>query len=359
MALLGRQSPRHAKWLAAPALSYDPYQGSFLGAPGSGDLRRKHVGALSPGGVLELGKQGIDLSDQIVRDLDIPVMQEAIDLLDKVYWTADRLGVGPEVRTAITAIRGAEYAGVAANAVVPASAAAAGTGVFLGIGAVAALGAIGAIGAALSVFFGGSDDAEAAAVKRAQAEVLHLRDRLSIAELAAEQDATAQQEVALSLVPTGPTSSGTHKAAALRAQKLAAFYRELEESLSQAELALFESLSNLARWTASLRAYDALPQPKRDGLDVMFGKSAPRLPYQLKGPIEAETKRLRALTDRVQAERRSGLASYGLLALVTGAVGLGLYAAVDPRGAAALVKHSASQAYGLGATAVRKVRGTL
>ncbi len=345
MAFLRRGAPRHATWLTPGALSYSP----------------AHVGALSAEGVLELGKQGIDLSDQIIRDLDIPVMQEAIDLLDKVYWTADKLGVGPEVRTAITAIRGAEYAGVAASAIVPASAAAAGTGVFLGIGAVAALGAIGAIGAALGAIFGGGDD-EAAdkARKRAQAEVLHLRDRLTIADFAAEQDEAAATEMALSTLPQyGYGPSAGHKAAAARAAKLAQFYRALETSLSKDELALFESLSNLARWTATLRAYESLGQQKKDALDVMFGKSAPRLPYQLKGPIEAESAKLAKLTERVKAGRASSAASFGVLALVAGAVGLGLYAAVSPSGAAALVKSSASRLYQGGAYAVRKVRGTV
>lgn len=348
MAPLRSAAPKHARWLEPSFPSYAPGQGGF------GPPHGRYVGALSAQGVLELGKQGIDVSDQVVRDLDIPVMQEALDLLDKVYWTADQLGVGPEVRTAITAIRGAEYAGVAASAVVPASAAAAGTGVFLGIGAVAALGAVGAIGAALGALFGGGDDEAAqAAVKRAQAEVLHLRDRLTVSELAAEQDDAASAELALSLLPFG-AGPVAHKSAAARAQKLASFYRALPARLTKGELALFVSLSNLARWTVALRSYDALPQSNKDALDVMFGKSAPRLPYQLKAPMAAEAQKLAELTASVQAERAPGL---GLVAVLAAAAGLGLYAAISPRGAAALAKSSASVLYRGGASVVRKARG--
>lgn len=343
------RSPKHGTWLQPPAASYDPYGRSYV-SQSSGP--RRHVGALSASGVLELGKQGIDVSDQVIRDLDIPVMQEAIELLDKVYWTADHLGVGPEVRAAITAIRGAEYAGVAAGAIVPPSAAAAGAGVFVGIGAVAALGAVGAIGAAAAVLFGGGDDGEHAAVKRAQAEVLHLRDRLTIGELAAEQDETFKLEAALGALPI---EAAAHKAAAARAQKLAAFYRDLALSLTKSELALFEALSNLARWTAALRYYGKLPQAQKDALDVMFGTGAPRLPYQLKAPIQAESAKLAGLTAAVKAERPTG--SIGLVLALAGAAGLGLYAAVSPAGAAALVKSSGRALYGGGAAVVRKVRG--
>lgn len=341
---MSARAAKHASWIAAPARSFDPYD-------------RSYVGALSVKGVLELGKQGIDVSDQVVRDLDIPIMQTALDLLDKVYAIADGLGVGPEVRAAITAIRGAEYAGGVASAVVGPAATGAAAGIFVGIGGIAALGAIGVVALALSELFGGGDE-EAAdkARKRAQADVLHLRDRLTLAEFAAEQDLTAQHEAALAIVPW--LNMAEHKAAAARAAKLAEFYRTSQKALTKKEAALFESLSNLARWTAVLSAYGKLGQSKKDAIDVMFGTSAPRLPYQLKAPIEAETKRLGALTTAVESDRPKGPSTITTI-LVVLAAGAGIYAGVRPASAAKLASSVASKVTGAARAGAAKARGIL
>jgi hypothetical protein len=309
------------------------------------------VGGTVLGGVAELGKEGIQVSDSVVRDLHIPIMTEALELQDGVFAIADELGVGAEVRAAVLTIRGAEYANVLAAGVLPSGAAAAGAGVLTGIGGVAALGAIAVVGAVLLELLGGGDDEEQTKrTKRAQAATLHLRDRLTLEEFAAEQDATAGATamlvpLATALPNVGLGSPAQLQAASARAQKLAAFYRAADAQLSTSGRALFESLSNLARWQSAIVQYEAMIASKRNAVDVLLGKSASRLNTQLRAKIEEETERTHELVQTVQGERSSSLALGLGLAGVAGAGALALFAPTSALGLVAWIARAAAAAY--------------
>jgi len=248
-------------------------------------------------GLAELAKQGVLVSDQVVRDLDIPIMTHALRLMDTVFSIADGLGVGSEVRDAVYAIRTAGYFGTTLGSMlgVPAGAGAAAAGATLaGVGGVAALGAIGVVAAVLGGLFGGDDDeAEQRRVKQAQRAALHLRDRLTLEDFAREQDASAAEHTALSWLPWLDMEGEKKKAAV--AVKLAAHFRAVDAQVPAAERDVYESISNLARWTAALDAYKKRPQAEKDAFDVLFGTTAPRLPYQLGVPLKKERARLAAL----------------------------------------------------------------
>jgi hypothetical protein len=300
------------------------------------------VGALSAGELAEFGKQGIVLSDDVVKALNVPIMQQALELQDAVFTIADELGVGAEVRAAVYAIRGAQYATGIAGSMVGGAATAAGASVLAGIGGVAALGAIGVIGAIVFGLFSSSDEDEKAhaAIKRAQAAALHLRDRLTLAQLAAEQDAARDSELGLAQLSKVVPALGTpaeHAKSAELATRLAAFYRAASARLDAPDRELFESLANLARWQGTLDAYAKLSQSKKDALDVLFGTTQPRLPWQLSGPMKAETEKASALVAQVKSERRAGYAAAGVTALLVVGAGVGAYALVAPAGAAALL----------------------
>jgi hypothetical protein len=257
-------------------------------------------------------RKWVEWSDQIVRDLDIPVMNTALRILDKIFLIADDAGVGDEVRQSVYAIRTLSYATTLAPGILPvagtaaiasvggaATAASASASVLTIAGAASILGAAGLVAGIASAIFGGGDDEEAnKRIKRAQAQVLHLRDRLTLADFAAEQDAASYAEIAMSMIPWMDPSS--HKAAAARAQKLAAFYRTAAKALTPAEREMYESISNLARWQGSLAEYGKLSQSKKDGVDVMFGTTAPRLPYQLSQKIGPEQQNLVAIMKKLQ-----------------------------------------------------------
>jgi hypothetical protein len=283
------------------------------------------VGGNAVAAAAELGQQGIVLSDDVVKALNVPVMQEALELQDDVFTIADEIGVGAEVRAAVYSIRGATYAAGVASAIVGPTATAAAAGVFLSIGGVAALGAIGVVASIVFGLFGSSDDEKAhAAIKRAQAAALHLRDRLTLAQFAAEQDRTRADELLLASVPWG--DSGEHKKAAELAGKLAAFYRAAESRLDAPDRELFESLANLARWQGALGAYAKLSQSQKDALDVLFGTTQPRLPWQLSGPMKAETETAAALVAQVKSERRSSAFGWLAFAAAVGAAAVVIFA---------------------------------
>lgn len=257
-------------------------------------------------------RKWVEWSDQIVRDLDIPVMNTALKILDKIFLIADDAGVGDEVRQSVYAIRTLSYATTLAPGILPvagtaaiasvggtATAASASASVLTIAGGAAILGAAGLVAGIASAIFGGGDDEEAQKrIKRAQAQVLHLRDRLTLADFAAEQDAAAYAELAMAMIPWWDPAP--HKAAAARAQKLAAFYRTAVKALTPTEREMYESIANLARWQAALAEYSKLSQSKKDGLDVMFGKTAPRLPYQLSQKIGPEQQNLVAIMKKLQ-----------------------------------------------------------
>lgn len=286
----------------------------------------------------------IETTDDAVRD--IPVFQYAIELQDKIFAIADEVGVGDEARAIVYAIRSLEYASVVAPGLAPAAVAGAGAGVLTSVGAVSLLGAVAVVAVALSwLFGGGDDDLQHENTKRAQAHTLRLRDRLSLQAFAEEQDGVAGGYHVMASLPFPSLSKGA-AAKEAHARKLAAFYRAAIARLSPADRAAMESMSNLSRWQGALLEYQKLSQSKKDALDVMFGTSAPRLPWQLKGPVATETAALAAMLGdpvapkapmgpqwigkglqqtiakqkrpRVQAAK--ALAGVGALALVTGGV---------------------------------------
>jgi hypothetical protein len=308
------------------------------------------VGGTAAGGALELGKQGIVFSDEIIKDLDIPIMSQALELQDDVFKIADEIGVGAEVRAAVYLIRGAQYAAsIAANAGLSVGAGA-GAAVFSGIGGVAALGAVAVVALVLFEIFSSDDDEERqkARIKRAQAAALHLRDRLTLAQFAAEQDAARASELGmaeLSKMWGGFGTPAEHQKAADLSGKLAAFYRRADAELDPHARDLFESLSNLGRWQAALDEYAKLSWPKRDAIDILFGKSAPRLPGQLQPKIDAETQTASALVHVVKGERRAELAGWIVLVAAAAGAAVAIWAPGIGLGAVRAITRSAGALY--------------
>lgn len=315
--------------------SYDPYVPR---------RRYQRVGGTTAGGLIELSRQGIVASDAVVQDLDIPVMSNALDMMDDVFTVADNLGIGSEVRSAVYGLRGAEYAAVVIGDMpiaISASAASAyaGSSILTGLGGMAALGAVGlivGIVALLDPF--GDDDAELKRRKRAQSEILHLRDRLTLEDFAAEQDASAAGLSMMASLAQIVPSVGDAAELTKRAQfatKLAQFYRTVSATLSPDKKALFETLSNLARWQQTLSSYSNLSTANQTAIDNQFGTSAPRLPYQLSGPMKQEVQRLRS---QVRSGGSSGGGGTTLLVGLVALAGAGAFAAYSPRAALAAAK---------------------
>lgn len=305
---------------------------------------QQYVGALDAGGLAEASRQQIEVSDQVVRDLDIPVMRQALLLMDTVFKIADDIGVGDQVRAAVYAIRGAEYAGAVLSNFIPAGAAAtAGASVFTGIGGVAAAGVLVVIGIVLFDLFS-SDDEEAkhqAKLKRAQDSIQRLRQRFSLAQFASEQDdAAAQETFMVQAAATLPLfgSPSEHAKKADTAKRLAQFFRTVDKQLDKTRRDLFESLSNLARWQGALNRYAQMSQTEKDNFDsIGFGKTQPRLPHQLKAPMAAETARLKSIVNSLQGVSAPLSGAAVMLGLVAVA-GAGAYAAYNPAGAMAAAR---------------------
>jgi hypothetical protein len=322
--------------------------------------RYQRVGGTTAGGLLELSRQGIETTDAVVQDLDIPVMSNALDLMDDVFTIADDLGIGSQVRQAVYGLRGAEYATSVISSTplgvsTAATAAYAGENVLTGLGGMAALGAIGlviGIVALLDPF--GDDDAEKKRAKKAQAEVLHLRDRLTLQDFASEQDGAAGGLTMMASFAAAVPNVGDPaelQKRALFAQKLAQFYRAADKTLDPQKRDLFESLSNLARWQQSIVSYSNLGTAQRDNIDVQFGKSAPRLPYQLGQPMKAETVRLTNLM-KGQGQSSGGGGGAVLLVGLAGLAAVGAYAAASPSGALAAAKTGLAGAKHAGSAAI-------
>lgn len=324
-----------------------PHGSSYGGSHGSsyGGGRHRVRGGLAWDG--EHPRVGLDLqmskaaarawieqTDDDVRDSKY--FAWVLALQDEIFKWADELGVGDQVREVVYDIRTLEYmqpvaaplaAGIAAQAGNPAAGAAAGASALSIVGGVAALGAAAVVVGVADALFGGGSDAEQAAIKAAQAQVLHLRDRLTLAQFATEQDETAQIHMALSILPWRDQAG--EKQAAASAQKLAQFYRVTAQRLGADERAAFESISNLSRWEGTLAAYSKMTTPQQDTLNNLFGKSAPRLPYQLKGPIEAEQAKLTAILKKHGDASGGGAAAWTALGL-TLAAAAGALAVVRP-----------------------------
>jgi hypothetical protein len=257
-----------------------------------------------------LAAKGINTSDQVIKDLDVPVVAQALELLDEVYAIADDLGIGPEVRAAVTTARTASYASTILTNYLPSVASnAVGGALIAGLGAVAIVATVAVIVVAIVGLFSDDDEEKHLRVKQAQARILHLRERLTLNQFADEQTSTAGLEIIYAKAPgwLGPLSSFAispeeHLKQAVQANKFASFYRTAAKRLNPDQRALFESVSNLARWQSSLNTYAKMTWPERDAVDAMFGKSAPRLPWQLQAPMAQETKNLAAIVARIQAK---------------------------------------------------------
>jgi hypothetical protein len=155
--------------------------------------------------------------------------------------------------------------------------------------------------------FSDDDEEKHLRVKQAQARILHLRERLTLNQFADEQNSTAGVELIYAKAPgwMGPLTSFAmspqeHLKQAVQANKFASFYRTAAKRLDPDQRALFESVSNLARWQSSLNTYAKMSWPERDAVDAMFGKSAPRLPWQLQAPMAQENTNLAAIVARIQ-----------------------------------------------------------
>lgn len=310
-----------------------PSWGHPSGASGWGHHRvRGYVGANAQ----ESARAWIVKTDDEVKD--IPVFEYALELQTKIFAWADELGVGDEVRTYVYTVRSFQYAGPVAVGIVTggagSGAAAGGAGALTITGGAAALGAAVVVVAVVAAIFGGNDTDVLGQMVSASKSVLHLRDRLTLAEFAEEQDTAAFIHESLAGVPMLAKQKGQHLTEAATARKLAAFYRKAIAGLDADERAAFESISNLSRWEGALIEYGHLPSgesygafPTKDTLDKHFG-SGSRLPGQLKTPMEAEQKKLIAILRKHQ-NYSSPLASALLIGVTALAAG-GALAAVRP-----------------------------
>jgi len=206
-------------------------------------------------GAAQMATQAIKTSDQVVKDLDIPIMKQALALQDKIFQIADDLGVGDEVRRLVYALRTYEYASVLVSNIVPVAATEAVGQVLAGIGGAAALGAVGIVVGVLAFIFGGSDD-DALKQRQVRAQELanQLVKRLDLQGLASEEDGQEATNLIFKQAAAGGIMKGSpadYQAKANLAHRLAQFYRAADNELSGDQKELFVSLSNIGRWDSA------------------------------------------------------------------------------------------------------------
>jgi hypothetical protein len=231
-----------------------------------GGMKWSDIAGVGATGVKKTADDALDTSDAVIRELDIPIMSQALQLQSVIFTIADELGVGDEVRTLVKGIREFEYAGIVAANYLPAGTAAAVGGAALSsIGAFGALGAVGVIGVALVSLFGGEDEEANKAVERvemARRQLTDVLERKSLQGLADEQAVLAFRLERRAQFSTNARVQADLKTAQT-ARRLERFYVESQKKLSPAERDLFTSLSNLGRWEKTLDAFAKLDNEGR------------------------------------------------------------------------------------------------
>lgn len=237
------------------------------------------------GGALMAGaRDAIETSDEAAQY--VPIMKAVLEIQDVVFDLGDELGLGDEVRTLVYGIRAFEYASVLAPSGALAAAGAVSVGAVSGF---AALGAVGVVALVVFSLFGGDcEEEERKRAKRAQARLVQMVRRLDLAGLAAEQEARASGEQLFADHFAVLGDPAPHARAADQARRLARLYRAADKRLTARQRALFESISNLGRWRASLAAQMSLSKTKRDALSNLLDTRGDSIEWRLTKKIRAE-----------------------------------------------------------------------
>jgi hypothetical protein len=231
-------------------------------------------------------RKGLETTDTIARELDIPLVATVLAVQDKIFGYADSLGIGEEVRSVTYALRAGTMVGAVLGPAASSAAAGAAAGALGSMGALGAIGAVAVAAAVLGAIFGGGPSDEEIrrkkqANERHRARLVQMLKRLSFEDLAREQDEIVKANTMVADQIDSMSRAKIHVPKALwdvqakaqkasnRAKKVAAFYRGLPPKLTELEEEFFLSMTNLGRWTVSRKRISELKGPDQERCAAM------------------------------------------------------------------------------------------